>query len=220
MSLDYVPLLYGRLGYDSKKQLLLAAGWQTMSPFGNMLNAYCLDKIGRRVLLSVGLYLCAIMVLGEAISVALFTKQHGAQAPATAAVCFLFFTLAVYCSTQDASSYVFVSEIFPTHIRAKGVAISTSGLFFCTLIFVSAAPAAFDSINYGYYILIAICAIVGATVEWFYWPETRGMTLEEVAVRFWDPAPSSRAGQVVDDWGTEQDKVENGTKLHLERESR
>ena len=158
-----------------------------MSPFGNLLNAYYLDRIGRRLILSFGLFGCALCVTGEAISVAIFQK-HGSPQAAASAVVFLFLTLACYCSTQDASSYVFVSEIFPTHIRGKGIAISVSGLFLCTLIFVSAAPDAFDAIGYKYYIVILICATVGATFEFFYWPETKGLTLEEVSGHFGDAA--------------------------------
>lgn len=86
---NYSPILYGKLGYDANKQLLLAGAWITLSPFGNMLNAWLLDIVGRRVLLSLGLLGCAFCLLAEAVSVAIFTST-GSQPACLAAVAFLF----------------------------------------------------------------------------------------------------------------------------------
>jgi hypothetical protein len=129
---NYAPILYGKLGYDANKQLLMAGAWITMCPFGNLLNAFLLDKVGRRLLLSGGLMGCTLCLVAEAVSVARF-QQTGSQAASLAAVAFLFIHVSssaslwfarvkltceqmfFFCTTQDASSYVYVSEIFPTH---------------------------------------------------------------------------------------------------------
>jgi MFS family permease len=87
---NYAPILYGRLGYDVNKQLLLAGAWITLAPFGNLLNAYLLDKVGRRPLLSFGLMGCVVCLIAEAISVARF-QATGAMSASLAAVAFLFF---------------------------------------------------------------------------------------------------------------------------------
>lgn len=86
---NYAPILYGKLGYDANKQLLMAGAWITMCPFGNLLNAFLLDKVGRRLLLSGGLMGCTLCLVAEAISVARF-QQTGSQAASLAAVAFLF----------------------------------------------------------------------------------------------------------------------------------
>jgi hypothetical protein len=43
---------------------------------------------------------------------------------------------------------VYVSEIFPTHIRAKGMAASVSGYFLSLLIYLEAGPTAFANIQW------------------------------------------------------------------------
>lgn len=48
-------------------------------------------------------------------------------------VVFLFLFVTFYASCVDATSYVYCSEIFPTHLRASGVAASIFGLFSMTL---------------------------------------------------------------------------------------
>jgi hypothetical protein len=71
----------------------------------------------------------------------------------------------------DATTYVYVSEIFPTPLRARGVGISISGLFIATIIFLQAAPTAFAAIN-GYYYLVGATITIGSIVLAFlYFPE-------------------------------------------------
>jgi hypothetical protein len=47
---------------------------------------------------------------------------------------------------------VYVSEIFPTWMRAQGVAFSLLGLFGGTLIYTQAATTAFATIGWKYYL--------------------------------------------------------------------
>jgi hypothetical protein len=55
-------------------------------------------------------------------------------------------------------------------VRPKGVAISVSGLFLSTLIFVSAAPQGFQNIGWKYYFVLMFPAFVGSLTEFFFWP--------------------------------------------------
>lgn len=48
-------------------------------------------------------------------------------------VFFLFLFVTFYGSCVDAISYVYCSEIFPTNMRAKGMALAVMGLFAMTL---------------------------------------------------------------------------------------
>ena len=50
--------------------------------------------------------------------------------------------------SQDASSYVYCSEIFPTGVRAHGLGTSIAGLFGSTLLYTQVAPTAFATIGW------------------------------------------------------------------------
>jgi hypothetical protein len=92
---NYAPILYGQLGYDTNKQLLMAGAWITLAPFGNMVNAWLLDtRIGRRLLLSVGLMGCVLCLIAEAVSVAQFQRTEAISA-SLAAVVFLFIHVSI-----------------------------------------------------------------------------------------------------------------------------
>lgn len=45
-------MLYARLGFDTVRQLIIQAGWISVSPFGNWINALVVDRVGRVKMLS------------------------------------------------------------------------------------------------------------------------------------------------------------------------
>jgi MFS family permease len=73
----------------------------------------------------------------------------------------------------DATSYIYASEIFPTHVRAKGLSLSISGLFIATIIFLQSAPTAFESIGWKYYVVFIVITAIMFVVVWLYFPEVR-----------------------------------------------
>ncbi|KAK4962430.1 hypothetical protein LTR10_000056 [Elasticomyces elasticus] len=182
---NYGPTLYGSLGYAPADRLLLTAGWITEGLFANVLNAILLDRVGRKWLMTVGLAGCVVALVGECIMLALFEGTSN-KAGQSAAVFFLYLHLAFYGSCLDASTYVFASEIWPTHLRAKGFAISVSGLFLGSLILLVAAPTGFANIGWKFYLVMVVVTFINIVVFAIFFPETKGLPLEEIAARFGD----------------------------------
>jgi len=44
---DFDPLLYGNLGFNTVQQLGIQCGWVSTAPFGNLINAMIVDRVGR-----------------------------------------------------------------------------------------------------------------------------------------------------------------------------
>lgn len=44
---DFGPLLYGSLGFGTVAQLGMQCGWVSTAPFGNLINAMIVDRVGR-----------------------------------------------------------------------------------------------------------------------------------------------------------------------------
>jgi MFS family permease len=76
-----------------------------------------------------------------------------------------------FSSTSDATSYIYASEIFPTPLRAKGLAVSVSGLFVATIIFLQVAPTAFAAIGWKYYLVFLFLTTVIGIFIYFCYPE-------------------------------------------------
>lgn len=182
---NYGPTLYASLGYGSGDTLLLSAGWITEGLFGNILNAFLLDRVGRKSLLMIGVGGCVAALIGECICLALFEGTAN-KAGNSAAVFFLYLHLAFYGSCIDGSTYVFASEIWPTHLRAKGFAISVAGLFLGSLILLVSAPTGFANVGWKFYLVMATVSFVNVFIIGWFFPETKGLPLEEIAARFGD----------------------------------
>jgi hypothetical protein len=71
-------------------------------------------------------------------------------------VLFLFLFVTFYGGSQDASSYVYCAEIFPTGVRAQGLGTSIAGLFASTLLYTEAAPVAFADVGWKYYLVFIL----------------------------------------------------------------
>ncbi|KAK9452428.1 hypothetical protein V1511DRAFT_247917 [Dipodascopsis uninucleata] len=101
-----------------------------------------------------------------------------------AAIFFLFLHIASFGTFVDATTYVYCSEIFPTHLRARGSSIAISGLFFATIIFTDAAPTAFAKIGWKYYIVFIVLTVINIGLVMKFWPETKGLSLDEINLLF------------------------------------
>jgi len=79
-----------------------------------------------------------------------------------------------------------LGEIFPTHLRAKGVCLGVAMISFMNIIWLQAAPTAFDTIGWKFYLCFIIPGTIGGIIMWIFFPDTNGLPLEEVAAIFGD----------------------------------
>ncbi|OAP57496.1 hypothetical protein AYL99_08234 [Fonsecaea erecta] len=182
---NYGPLLYSNLGYGTVLQLVIQSAWISSCIPGNLFNALVVDKTGRKRLLLFGLTGDLIALIGECIAVSIF-QRTGSRAIASLAVFFLFLHIALYSVSLDATSYIYSAEIFPTPLRARGVGISITGLFVSTIVYLQAAPVAFANIGWKYYLVFVCVTASMIPVVWFYFPETKGRSLEDIGEVFGD----------------------------------
>jgi MFS family permease len=114
-------------------------------------------------------------------------------------VFFLFCFIGVYALCINATSYIYCGEIFPTHMRSQGVAFSLTAQFITTIIFVQTAPMGFANIGWRFYLIFIVCCCVSAFILYFYFPETKQKSLEEIGEAFGDEiAQNSAVGRATD----------------------
>lgn len=92
--------------------------------------------------------------------------------------------LAVYSMGVDVAGVVFYSELFPNHIRAKGVCLSMATVALTDLVYLQATTTAFANIGWKFYLVFILISGLGCIAAYFLLPETKGIPLEEMAKIF------------------------------------
>lgn len=134
-----------------------------------------------------GLIGCLVCLCCESALIAVYVGSSNTGG-LKAAVFFLFFYICLYGISYihldfqsltrdsyggciDANTYVYCSEIFPTHIRPRGMALSMVTLYLTSTPFLQGAPTAFATIGWKYYLVFIILTAINIPIIWLYFPE-------------------------------------------------
>jgi hypothetical protein len=95
---------------------------------------------------------------------------------------FLFVFIASHAIGQGAVIWVFISEIFPNHLRASGQSFGSSVHWVLAAIIPSMVPILFTSFGVGnVFAFFAFMMVFQLLFVLFMMPETKGISLEEVS---------------------------------------
>ncbi|KAH8661793.1 sugar transporter [Ilyonectria robusta] len=193
----YLAIVLQTVGITSvTHQTLISACLQIWNLIFASGAAFSVDKLGRRTLfLASG----AIMLVAYVIVTALSGSfaQTGSSATGLAVIPFLFIYYAGYDIALTPLLYSYPCEIWPYAIRSRGL---TSAVWFSMLsltfnIFVN--PIALEALGWKYYIVFVAILIAMNVVVYFFYPETKGYTLEQVALLF-DGEQAQQAAAALD----------------------
>lgn len=169
--LYYLNSIFERAGYDQ----LSSNGQAILIGLTNLiaviLAMFFIDRIGRRPLLLIGSVGTAVCLGGVALAFQGILHQ-------STLVWLLVGFIGFFSFSQGAVIWVYVSEIFPTNVRAKGQSIGSFSHWIMNAIISGAFPVvAASSHALPFYFFAAMMVLQFFTVLLFY-PETRGITLE------------------------------------------
>lgn len=178
----YAPTLFKEnLGMSQEKSLLMGCYLQLFYVFASLLTWWMIDRVGRRKLfISMALGMCVVLIC-EAISVAMDNPSAS-----IAAVFFVFAFDACFTWGWMATVWLYPAEILPLKTRAKGAALAASADFLGNFLVVEITPPALQNIGYKTYIIFAVLNLVTAVIVWCFYPETGGQKLEEIDKLFVD----------------------------------
>lgn len=172
--LYYAPRIFAEAGLEESAALMSSIGIGITNLVFTLLGVFLIDILGRKVLMYIG-SVGYIISLGL-VSMAFFLKWTGMAVPI-----FLFMFIASHAIGQGAVIWVFISEIFPNHLRASGQAFGSSTHWVLAAIIPSMVPFLFSTIGAGMVFLIfTIMMIFQLLFVMFMMPETKGKTLEEL----------------------------------------
>lgn len=181
----YGVLVYTSLGMKGSIPLLLQAVWVTIAFPCNSFTALYIDKVGRRKLLMIGgMGILVCLIINTALQAEfLGTSNHAGQ---KAAIFIIFLMLVFWASCIDATQFVYLSEIWPSALRAQGQTIGMAGWMLSGVVMLVAAPIAMDKIHWRFSLINICCTAVFIICLYFFYPETQGKSIEDINELFGD----------------------------------
>jgi MFS family permease len=137
-----------------------------------------IDRYGRRTLMLIG-------TVGVIITLALVATSFYTQSFSGYLVpVYLFIYIAFFAFSQGAVIWVFISEIFPNEVRAKGQALGSFTHWFMASVIAFSFPWFTDQLGGGNtFMLFAVMMVLQLLFVWKIMPETKGKSLEKIDTR-------------------------------------
>lgn len=173
--LYYAPRIFEEGGLGESTSLLSSIGIGVTNLIFTFIGISLIDKLGRRQLMYIGSF--GYIISLSLVSCAFFFQWGGLLIPI-----FLFLFIAAHAIGQGAIIWVFISEIFPNHLRNAGQSFGTSVHWVLAAIIPSFVPLLFGSVGAGVVFLIfALFMVLQLVFVHYMMPETRGISLEKLS---------------------------------------
>ncbi len=173
--LYYAPRIFEAAGLGESTALLSSIGIGIINLIFTILGVVLIDKLGRKKLMYIG-------SIGYIISLSLVAASFFFNWGGLTVPIFLFLFIAAHAVGQGAVIWVFISEIFPNHLRASGQAFGSSTHWLLAAIIPSLIPFLFSTIGpASVFAFFAFMMVLQLLFVIFMMPETKGKTLEELS---------------------------------------
>jgi MFS transporter, SP family, arabinose:H+ symporter len=186
--LYYLNDIFAMAGFDRTSQNLQAVAVGAVMLIATLVALGLIDRFGRRTLLLVGSVGLAVCLAGIA---AIFHFQQYQQYLLALVVGYVGF----FAFSQGAVIWVYLSEIFPSRVRAQGQSLGSSTHWIINAMLSAAFPLLAAQSQAGPFVLFFAMVVLQFFVVLFFFPETRGVSLEEIQRRMGVTGAESAAAQ-------------------------
>jgi len=171
--LYYLNDIFGMAGFSKLSGDIQAVAVGTMNLCATLLGMSLIDKLGRKTLLLIGAVGMTFCLGG--VATVFFTHQHKSLL-----VWLLVAYIAFFAISQGAVIWVYISEVFPNRVRSKGQSLGSSTHWVMNALISGIFPVL--AVRSGAYPFVFFAAMMALQffVVLFFFPETKGVTLEEM----------------------------------------
>ncbi len=171
--LYYLNDIFAAAGFSRMSGDLQAVAIGAMNLVATLIAMTVIDNLGRKKLLLVGSVGTAICLAG--VSAVFFTDSHHALL-----VWLLVAYIAFFAFSQGAVIWVYISEVFPTKVRAKGQSLGSSAHWIMNAAIAYTFPLLAKSSGAYPFVFFSAMMVLQFFVVLFLYPETKGVTLEQL----------------------------------------
>ena len=174
--LYYLNDIFRYAGFNSISANLQAVVIGAMNLFATFVGMTLIDKLGRKTLLligSVGLVGCL-----SGVAEVFYTNRHQQYL-----LWLLVAYIAFFAISQGAVIWVYISEVFPNRVRNKGQSLGSSSHWIMNALISGIFPVLARYSRASPFVFFAAMMVVQFFVVLFFYPETKGTSLEEMQHR-------------------------------------
>jgi sugar porter (SP) family MFS transporter len=169
--LYYLNDIFAAAGYSKVSGDLQAVAVGGMNLAATLLGMSVIDKLGRKTLLLIGSVGTAACLFG--VSWVFFANSHQSYL-----LVFLVAYIAFFAISQGAVIWVYISEVFPNRVRAKGQSVGSSSHWIMNAIIAYTFPQLAKSSGAYPFVFFGAMMVLQFFVVAFFYPETKGYSLE------------------------------------------
>jgi SP family arabinose:H+ symporter-like MFS transporter len=174
--LYYLNDIFAAAGFSKVSGELGPVAVGAMNLCATLLAMTVIDKLGRKTLLLIG----SVGLVGCLSGLAAIFLTHSHQK-------YLLWLLVGYIGffaiSQGAVIWVYIGEVFPNRVRAKGQSVGSSSHWIMNAIVSLIFPVLFALSPGTPFVVFACMMVVQFFVVFFFYPETKGYTLEDMQHR-------------------------------------
>jgi sugar porter (SP) family MFS transporter len=182
--LYYAPEIFKDLGFTMDVALLQTVAVGAVNLLFTLVAIWSVDRFGRKPLMICGAAGMGVSLL--VLGLAFFLQISGAWA-----LIFILGYIACFAMSMGPVTWVILSEIFPTRIRGRAMAIATVTLWVSCYLVSQTFPMLNDAPSlvrlfhhaFPFWVYAVFCAVT-VLFTLFFVPETKGRSLEEIE-RMW-----------------------------------
>ena len=171
----YAPRIFEMAGLGAHSSLLSTVGIGLVNFVFTLVGINIIDKVGRRLLMLVGSF-----GLIASLALVAFTFYSG-HFSGFAIPMYMMVFIAFFAFSQGAVIWVFISEIFPNQVRAKGQTLGSSTHWIMAAIIAFCFPYLAESlgggVTFSFFCVMMVCQLI---FVWRFMPETKGRSLEQI----------------------------------------
>src|SRR3981189_1885271 len=174
--LYYLNDIFAAAGFSKLSGDLQAVAVGGMNLLATLLGMSVIDKLGRKTFLLIGSVGTALCLAG--VARVFLTHQHQEYL-----LWYLVAYIAFFAISQGAVIWVYISEVFPNRVRAKGQALGSSSHWIMNAVIAYTFPQLAKSSGAYPFMFFSAMMIVQFFVVLFFYPETKRVSLEQMQHR-------------------------------------
>ncbi|KAF5963647.1 major facilitator superfamily transporter [Fusarium bulbicola] len=196
----YAPTMFAQLGLSGNTSGLLATGvYGIVNTLSTLPALFLIDKLGRRPLLMCGAAgtFISLVIVGGIIG-GFGSGPADNKAAGWVGIVFIYIYDVNFSFSFAPIGWVLPSEIFDLGNRSKAMAITTSATWMCNFIIGLVTPDMLANLGWGTYIFFAAFCLLAFLFTFFFVPETRGKSLEDMDLVFGDTASHEEKARLME----------------------